>query len=148
MICPLCGYHARPEEQRMACARCPLARGCGQPGEGLLCCPRCHYAWVEQSRVVNWFRKRLYSNPKAQTMPSADADAIPLGHLSDGEEATVAFVRTTRQAYEQRLSVLGVLPGCLLQLRQTSPALVIQVGETELALDRHAGQEIFVRRRP
>ena len=73
---------------------------------------------------------------------------VPLGRLAIGEEATVAFVHTKRHAYLQRLSAFGVVSGRPLRLRQIRPALVIQVGETELALDSHAGQEIFVRRHP
>jgi DtxR family Mn-dependent transcriptional regulator len=70
----------------------------------------------------------------------------PLTRLALGEEATVAFLHTKRHAYLQRLSALGVAPGARVRLRQTQPALVVQVGETELALDVQAGQEIFVRR--
>lgn len=72
---------------------------------------------------------------------------VPLGRLAVGEEANVAFIHTTRHMYLQRLSALGLAPGAQLRLRQTHPALVIQVGETELALDSQAGNEIFVKRR-
>jgi DtxR family Mn-dependent transcriptional regulator len=65
-----------------------------------------------------------------------------------GEQATVVFVHTTRHAYLQRLSTLGLVPGRRIRLRQAQPAFVVQVGETELALDTQAGSEIFVRRNP
>ena len=71
---------------------------------------------------------------------------VPLACLSAGESSTVAFIHTTRHDYLQRLSALGVTPGRPLRLCQTRPALVIRVGETELALDTRAGQEIFVKR--
>lgn len=73
---------------------------------------------------------------------------IPLSRLPIGQEATVAFIHTARHAYLQRLSALGLAPRRLIRLRQTRPAVVIQLGETELALDAQAGREIFVRRRP
>ena len=73
---------------------------------------------------------------------------VPLDRLALGERATVAFIHTKRHTYLQRLGALGLAPGRSIQLRRTQPALVVQVGETELALDRHAGEEIFVRRRP
>ena len=72
---------------------------------------------------------------------------VPLAKLPLGEEARVAFVHTKRHAYLQRLHAFGVAPGTRVRLCQTQPALVLQVGETQLALDTHAGQEIFVRRR-
>ena len=71
---------------------------------------------------------------------------VPLDRLEIGEVAAVAFIHTPRRAYLQRLHAFGLLPGRHLRLRQRQPALVIQVGETELALDHHAAQEIFVRR--
>ena len=73
---------------------------------------------------------------------------VPLARLAIGENATIAFVHTTRHAYLQRLSALGLVPGRPIRLRQTHPALVVQVQETELALDQRAGQEMFVRRLP
>jgi len=65
-----------------------------------------------------------------------------------GESATVAFIHTPRHAYLQRLHGFGLAPGRRIRLRQTRPALVTQVGETELALDTKAGHEIFVKRHP
>ena len=73
---------------------------------------------------------------------------VPLGRLPVGQEGTVAFIHTARHAYLQRLSALGCAPGRTLRLRQTQPTIVIQLGETELALDEQAGREIFVRRCP
>lgn len=72
---------------------------------------------------------------------------VPLARLPIGERGTVAFIHTTRHAYLQRLSALGLAPGRPIRLRQTRPTLVVQVGETELALDPPAGHEIFVKRR-
>ena len=71
---------------------------------------------------------------------------VPLAKLAVGEEALVAFIHTKRHAYLQRLGAMGLAPGRRLRLRQTQPALVVKVGETELALDHEAGREIFVRR--
>lgn len=72
---------------------------------------------------------------------------IPLASLPFGEDATIGFIHTARPGYLQRLHAMGVVPGHAIRLCQTSPALVIQVGETQLALDERAGREIFVRRR-
>jgi len=71
---------------------------------------------------------------------------VPLAHLAIGESGTVAFVHTTRHGYLQRLTALGMAPGRPIRLRQTHPTMVIQLGETELALDGEAGSEIYVRR--
>ncbi len=71
---------------------------------------------------------------------------VPLARLALGERAKVMFVYTKRRAYLQQLSAFGVAPGRAIQLRQTHPALVIQIGETALALDGQASEEIFVKR--
>ena len=72
---------------------------------------------------------------------------VPLARLSIGEEATVAFVHTPRQEYLKRLTTFGIAPGRPLRLRQLEPAVVVEIGHTQLALDSQAGREIFVRRR-
>lgn len=71
---------------------------------------------------------------------------IPAAQLAAGEAGRVAFIHTRRPQYRQRLSQLGLVPGTLIRIRQRRPTLVIQVGHTELALDRQAGDEVFVRR--
>ena len=55
VTCGLCGHRFAPTRETMACARCPMARGCA-----VLCCPRCGYEFVTESRLVNWVR-RLFS---------------------------------------------------------------------------------------
>ena len=72
---------------------------------------------------------------------------VPLGRLVIGEEAVVAFVHTKRHAYLHRLAAFGLVPARRIRVRQIHPSLVVQLGETELALDQHAGREIFVKRR-
>jgi hypothetical protein len=53
--CGLCGYRFVPGTETMACARCPMARGCA-----VICCPRCGYEFVTESRLVNFLR-RIFS---------------------------------------------------------------------------------------
>lgn len=71
---------------------------------------------------------------------------VPLERCRIGEKATVALIHSHRHTYLRQLSAMGVAPGSHIRLLQTHPALVVQVGETELALDLQAGREIFVRR--
>ena len=72
---------------------------------------------------------------------------VPLEQLPVGQMGRVAFIHTPRHGYRQRLSLLGLVPGSTIVLRQLLPTPVVALGHTELALDRQAGQEIFVRRR-
>jgi DtxR family Mn-dependent transcriptional regulator len=72
---------------------------------------------------------------------------VTLEKIEIGEEASVVFIHTLRHAYLQRLSAFGLLPGCIVRMKQKNPALIIQLGQTDLALDNRAGAEIFVRRK-
>lgn len=63
-------------------------------------------------------------------------------------QVSEASMESTACQVEHILTALGLAPGRGIRLRQRTPALVVQLGETELALDRHAGEEIFVRRHP
>jgi DtxR family Mn-dependent transcriptional regulator len=44
-----------------------------------------------------------------------------------------------------RLAALGVIPGSEIRLHQRSPAFVIEVGETTIAIDPEIAAEIFVK---
>lgn len=52
VACGLCGHRFVPDTETMACARCPMARGCA-----VICCPRCGYEFVTESRLVNLLRR-------------------------------------------------------------------------------------------
>ncbi|MBI4227730.1 MAG: ferrous iron transport protein A [Candidatus Omnitrophica bacterium] len=143
--CPLCNLALAPQDQAAACARCPF-----RPSDcHAICCPRCGYSWVASSplvrRIARWWSARRRRGERPPVAPAAPA-VVSLAQLALGEEGVVASLQSRRPAYLQRLGAVGVLPGRRLRLRQRQPALIIQVGETELALDAHAGGEIFVRR--
>ena len=69
---------------------------------------------------------------------------VPLEQLRIGQAGCIMAIRNARPAYVRKLQSLTVLPGCRLRVCRLEPVIVIQVGETELALDRQAGREIFV----
>jgi len=72
--------------------------------------------------------------------------AEPLSRLCEGESARIVHVSSEDPYRLVRLSSLGVAPGALVQLQQRSPALVLRIGETTLAVEPRIGDEIFVRR--
>ena len=45
-----------------------------------------------------------------------------------------------------RLSGLGIVPGATIRLRQKSPAIILAVGETTVALDPEIAAEIYVKK--
>jgi Fe2+ transport system protein FeoA len=70
---------------------------------------------------------------------------LPLNELSAGAAATVVSINSRRSARMARLSAFGLLPGSRLHLLQRHPALVVKVGETEVALEAAVAREITVR---
>lgn len=66
-------------------------------------------------------------------------------HLRPGDTAEVVAIETASRARLDRLSALGLTPGASITLRQRHPAVIIHVGETELALDHAVAALIRVR---
>jgi DtxR family transcriptional regulator, Mn-dependent transcriptional regulator len=70
----------------------------------------------------------------------------PLTELSPGEAARIVFIAPKSHARLDRLASLGIVPGSRIRLHQKSPTCVIQVGETDVAIDATVAGEIFVKR--
>jgi DtxR family Mn-dependent transcriptional regulator len=68
--------------------------------------------------------------------------------LAVGDSARIVFITPQSRRSLDRIATLGVVPGAPVRLKQKSPALVLEVGQTLIALDREVGAEIFVRRSP
>ncbi|NLY55124.1 MAG: ferrous iron transport protein A [Firmicutes bacterium] len=71
-------------------------------------------------------------------------DQFPLTRLAPGTTARIAGIRSTNGTLINKLAALGVLPGLPLTLIQTYPAYLVQIGQTELALDRETARCIEV----
>jgi DtxR family Mn-dependent transcriptional regulator len=70
----------------------------------------------------------------------------PLHRFAIGATGRVVHIVTKEPDRLVRLSSLGLMPGVIVRLQQRSPATVVQIGETTLALDAVIASEIFVRR--
>jgi len=71
--------------------------------------------------------------------------AVPLSELKPGQEGRVAYVGTDDGRRLEQLSSLGIVPDAVLRLLQKRPAPVVQIGETEVALDFAVARQIYVR---
>lgn len=70
----------------------------------------------------------------------------PLSRLAAGESGRVAYLQLKDHPELHRLLALGVIPGTPIHLHQTFPAFVVEVGESQLALESSIAARIFVRR--
>jgi DtxR family Mn-dependent transcriptional regulator len=70
----------------------------------------------------------------------------PLDRLAVGQSGRIVFIVARDSERLVRLAGLGVAPGANVQLQQRSPAAVIRVGETTMALDPDIASQIYVKR--
>lgn len=76
---------------------------------------------------------------------SAGTVISSLADLSAGQSGVIAYLHGTRREMIQRMLAMGVAPGARLTLLQTAPSFVLQVGQTQLAVDRETAEDIYVR---
>lgn len=70
----------------------------------------------------------------------------PLDRLPIGQEGRIVYIAPREPDRLVRLAHLGVVPGATVRLQQSSPAAVIRIGETTLAVDPAIAGEIYVKR--
>jgi Fe2+ transport system protein FeoA len=162
MRCAMCGYEF--EQAELNChAGCPLGGHCA-----VICCPRCGYSTVDPlrtslaSRLLHLFGQRggdlilregKFSSEPANTRSGVMVRLLDLrpgesGHISDIEawsaEPAESAETKARSATLASLSQYGLLPGTPVRLTQKRPVPIVEVGQTELALDYSVAAEICV----
>ena len=70
---------------------------------------------------------------------------MSLNDLPVGQSARLAYITSSTHKRLNQLTSVGLLPGVTIQLHQRSPAFVIDVGQTSLALDEQMVSGIYVR---
>jgi Fe2+ transport system protein FeoA len=69
---------------------------------------------------------------------------MPLYDLVPGQWAHITALRCTDLGRLDRLGGYGLVPGSLIRLRQTRPALILEIGETVLSMDHDVAHDILV----
>ena len=134
--CALCGFEFDATEA--ACHHaCPIASSCN-----LTRCPSCGYEFPSRPRSLDWFR-RIF---KKRAAVPVDGARVPLPDLAEGDVAELICLSEATAKRRNALAVYGVVPGCRLVLERKRPAVVIRVGETELALEESIARQLLVRR--
>ena len=68
-----------------------------------------------------------------------------LPELSLGASGRITFIHPRFARRLEQLSGLGLVPGTDVRLKQHHPSIVVEVGETTLALDTDVARDIFVK---
>lgn len=94
--------------------------------------------------------------PHGSPIPEGDCcrretkEAMPiittLDRLGAGDEARISYIYTKDHALLHKLLSLGLVPGAVVKIHQKSPALVLNIGATTLALEENVAKTIFARR--
>ena len=71
---------------------------------------------------------------------------IPLTRLKIAETGKIVYVLTREHPQLHRLMSFGIVPGARIKLHQTQPAVIIQVEETQVALEEEIAREIYVKK--
>jgi len=77
---------------------------------------------------------------------SAEPLVQPLDRLAPGQAAHIVYIVPRTAGRLVRLAGLGVVPGATVHFQQGTPAAVVRVGETTVALEPAVAGEIYVRR--
>ena len=70
---------------------------------------------------------------------------MSLRDLPVGQQARLAYITSSSHQRLDQLTAVGLLPGVNIQVHQRSPAFVVDVGQTSLALDEQIVSGIYVR---
>jgi DtxR family Mn-dependent transcriptional regulator len=69
----------------------------------------------------------------------------PLTSFEAGCDGRIAYITSKKHQRLQRLMAMGVIPGLTVKLIQSFPSYVIQIEETQIALDKDLAEDIYVR---
>jgi DtxR family transcriptional regulator, Mn-dependent transcriptional regulator len=71
---------------------------------------------------------------------------FPLTGLKNGDRGHIAYLSPGNRPELHKFIAMGLVPGADIRLAQTSPALVIEIGDTIIAMDADLARNIFVRK--
>ncbi len=136
--CPMCGFLYNPQDQS-ACPSCPLHQNCT-----MVCCPACGHTTIDpaQSTLARWATRLL--KPERHDAKPPPKDRTTLLDIRPGGQARVVEFLSLSAVQVENLQAYGLAPGHLLQVLQHAPVTVIQIGNTELALEAELASQVEV----
>jgi Fe2+ transport system protein FeoA len=145
--CPYCGTALLLAG---ACAAGACGAACGSAGGcALIRCPGCGRAWPHPRRsrlawrLAAWLARRAAARAGRVRARRAPLPADSLAALAVGRPALIVSLGSAGEGLRP-LAALGLVPGVAVRLRQRWPALVLELGETTVALDAALARRITV----
>ncbi len=84
------------------------------------------------------------SQPADNHRPKVVLDIQPLTRLNTGQIGKVVYLYTTNRDKLQKIMAMGILPGMAITLLQKFPSFVLQIGNSQFAVDKELAEIIFV----
>ncbi len=75
-----------------------------------------------------------------------DPIVVSVDKMSAGDEGKIAYLRLQAHPELHKLLSLGLVPGTIIHLHQTYPTFVLELGETQLAMEEDVARNIYVRK--
>jgi DtxR family Mn-dependent transcriptional regulator len=69
---------------------------------------------------------------------------LPLSEADIGTDVKIVYILPSLELRLNKLTNLGVIPGNIIRIKQKSPAFVISVEESTIAIDSDVSKEIFI----
>lgn len=142
MKCPFCGFEFQEQDAPKACHGCPFSGSCGK-----IKCPNCGYEIAREPGWLGKIRRQRHGRQQGfgDLINSASEESTStVAGMKKGDCARVALLRTHDRQMIRKLLALGVVPGVEVKVIQRSPAFVLQIGYTQVALDERCAETIVV----
>ena len=132
--CSFCGYEFKIEEAKVGCNGCPMGNSCGK-----IKCPKCNYEMPSAPNTPIYIRKikELFNIKR-------DIGKDSLLSLKVGEKAVIKEIQTNDASKLQKLMSFGLLPGAEVKIIKKYPAIVIEEGFTQIAVDDNIAEYIII----
>lgn len=135
--CPLCQV-AFPPSCESCPPSCPMAKGCS-----VLSCPSCGYRFPKPTGLSAWLA-RFFAERRARATEISGPHS--LATAPRGASVRVARLEAGGDDRDRlsKLAAFGIVEGSEVKVRQRRPALIVEVGETTLALDDEVARAVLV----
>lgn len=70
----------------------------------------------------------------------------PLIELDKGQRGRIVYLHGKNDKELQKLMAMGILPGMPIQIIQKFPSYLLQIGQTQVAMDEEMAKDVYVRR--
>ena len=126
MKCSLCGFVFKEDQAQAACGNCPLMKGCK-----LLKFPNCGFETPPEPKWEKHLKKE---------------GEFVMTDLNVNQSGKICRINTSDRKKLNKIMAMGILPGMTVTLIQKFPSYVVQIGQSQFAIDKKLAECILLGR--